>query len=131
MRVAFSRGTGVSLALLLAALVGRFAARRFGKVAATGFALENNILIVAGALDGASGLILAVLMCKAMNRSFTNVLFGAPNFVATPHLGASTVEAQDNVAFQVAERQQNMFQDFFDKMAVMAEAESQNNSHSD
>ena len=55
----------------------------------------------------------------------------SPNFVATPHLGASTVEAQDNVAFQVAERQQNMFQDFFDKMAVMAEAESQNNSHSD
>ena len=34
----------------------------------------------------------------------TNVLFGAPNFVATPHLGASTVEAQDNVAFQVAEQ---------------------------
>ena len=34
----------------------------------------------------------------------TNVLFGAPNFVATPHLGASTIEAQDNVAFQVAEQ---------------------------
>ncbi|MEZ5938459.1 MAG: phosphoglycerate dehydrogenase [Hyphomonadaceae bacterium] len=34
----------------------------------------------------------------------SNVLFGAPNFVATPHLGASTVEAQDNVAFQVAEQ---------------------------
>ena len=34
----------------------------------------------------------------------TNVLFGAPNFIATPHLGASTVEAQDNVAFQVAEQ---------------------------
>jgi hypothetical protein len=38
---------------------------------------------------------------------------------------------RDYLAFQVAERQQNMFQDFFDKMAVMAEAESQNNSHSD
>ena len=38
---------------------------------------------------------------------------------------------RDYLAFQVAVRQQNMFQDFFDKMAVMAEAESQNNSHSD
>jgi H+-translocating NAD(P) transhydrogenase subunit beta len=54
-----------------------------------GFVLDNYLLIVAGALDGSSGLILSIIMCKAMNRSFTNVLFG--------RMDASTVASADEV----------------------------------
>ena len=54
---------------------------------ATGFAISNNVLIICGALDGASGFLLSILMSKAMNRSFGNVLFGA--FGAAPATGAA------------------------------------------
>ncbi len=55
--------------------------------AMTGFVLANNVLIISGALVGASGTLLTVLMGKAMNRSITNVLFGA--FGSAPAGGAA------------------------------------------
>ncbi len=72
-----------------------------------GFVLNSKVLVVAGALDGSSGFILSVIMCKAMNRSFTNVMFGAFGQVATgpaavqetrPVKSASPEEAADILA---------------------------------
>ena len=61
--------------------------------AATGFAIGNTVLIVCGALDGASGLLLSIPMSKAMNRSFGNVLFGA--FGAAPAGGEAAAGLAD------------------------------------
>jgi len=66
--------------------------------AATGFALGNPVLIIAGALDGTSGLLLSMKMSQAMNRSFANVLFGAFGQVAPGAGGAAGPAANYNLA---------------------------------
>src|ERR1700688_4388748 len=65
--------------------------------AMTGFVLGNNVLIISGALVGASGTFLTMLMSKAMNRSIANVLFGAFGAVKTVAGGAEGVLADAHV----------------------------------
>jgi len=65
---------------------------------ATGFVLSNNVLIIAGSLVGASGIILTKIMCKAMNRSLTNVLFGG---VGAAPSSASKTKGDDIYAGRV------------------------------
>jgi NAD(P) transhydrogenase subunit beta len=75
--------------------------------AATGFVLNNKVLIIAGTLDGFSGFILSILMCRAMNRSMTNVLFGAFGSAATAQSGGAQEGTMrevglDDIATQLA-----------------------------
>jgi H+-translocating NAD(P) transhydrogenase subunit beta len=81
--------------------------------AATGFVLSNNVLIIAGTLDGFSGFILSILMCKAMNRSMTNVLFGGFGAVIGTDMGDATGTMRevtlDDVAVQLAYANQVVF----------------------
>ena len=74
--------------------------------AATGFVLGNNVLIIAGTLDGFSGFILSILMCRAMNRSITNVLFGAFGSASTATVqgeqGTMREVGLEDVAVQLA-----------------------------
>ncbi|MCE0483198.1 MAG: NAD(P)(+) transhydrogenase (Re/Si-specific) subunit beta [Methylacidiphilales bacterium] len=81
--------------------------------AATGFAISNNVLIIAGTLNGFSGFMLSVLMCKAMNRSITNVLFGAfgsvSESVATERTGEMRELNLEDVATQLAYARQVVF----------------------
>src|SRR6266699_3246125 len=80
--------------------------------AATGFVLGNNVLIIAGTLDGFSGFILSILMCRAMNRSITNVLFGAFGGAATAETtvsGSMREVGLDDVAVQLAYANQVVF----------------------
>jgi NAD(P) transhydrogenase subunit beta len=70
---------------------------------AMGFVLENKLLIAAGALDGSSGFVLSIIMCRAMNRSVTNVLFGAFGAVKTTSQAAEQRTVKSATTVDAAE----------------------------
>jgi NAD(P) transhydrogenase subunit beta len=79
---------------------------------AAGFVISNNVLIVAGCLVGTSGVILSIIMCKAMNRTLTNVLFSGFGATAAASDGEGAVQgelkpisAEDSFAVLEAARQ--------------------------
>jgi H+-translocating NAD(P) transhydrogenase subunit beta len=102
--------------------------------AATGFELENNVLIVSGMLVGASGTLLTVLMGRAMNRSIANVLFGAFGQLAPSTAGATGSDADGQVRSATAEDVAVMLA-YADKVVFvpgygMAVAQAQHDVHS-
>jgi H+-translocating NAD(P) transhydrogenase subunit beta len=102
--------------------------------AATGFELENNVLIVSGMLVGASGTLLTVLMGRAMNRSIANVLFGAFGQLAPSTAGATGSDADGQVRSATTEDVAVMLA-YADKVVFvpgygMAVAQAQHDVHS-
>jgi H+-translocating NAD(P) transhydrogenase subunit beta len=102
--------------------------------AATGFELENNVLIVSGMLVGASGTLLTVLMGRAMNRSIANVLFGAFGQLAPSTAGATASDADGQVRSATADDVAVMLA-YADKVVFvpgygMAVAQAQHDVHS-
>tara|TARA_B100001250_G_C19785116_1_gene783777 strand:+ start:451 stop:1827 length:1377 start_codon:yes stop_codon:yes gene_type:complete len=86
--------------------------------AATGFVLMNNGLIIAGALVGASGIILTSIMCKGMNRSLTNVIFGAMGLEQDPGKDSDGSQKQVNIKSYSTEEAAMIF-DAADKVIVV------------
>ena len=86
--------------------------------AATGFVLMNNGLIIAGALVGASGIILTSIMCKGMNRSLTNVIFGAMGLEQDPDTDSDGSQKQVNIKSYSTEEAAMIF-DAADKVIVV------------
>ncbi len=78
--------------------------------AAMGFVLMNKIQIITGSLDGTSGFLLALLMCRAMNRSAANVLFGAFGTVSDEEVAAAAAEAKGTVRSITAEETAVLFE---------------------